>query len=96
MFPRVESDPTLTSVKWQKTLVKVCEKSHMVRKRLVLPNTMDLFTSRSTDFKIFSVAGIRSKWPELGQGPNSGHFRKLIKKGLRTADFRLFPAETGS
>jgi hypothetical protein len=66
MFPRVESDPTLTSLKGQKTF-EVSQIAHMARKRLDLPSAIELLTSRSIVFKLIWVAGIRPSWPELDQ-----------------------------
>ena len=96
MFPRVESDPTLTSPKGQKTFIEVSQKSHMARKRLDLTSAIELLISRSIVVKLIWVAGIRPRWPELGQGPNSGHFQKLIKNRLKIMNIRLFSADLGS
>ena len=68
----------------------------MARKRLDLTSAIELLTSRSIVFKLIWVAGIRPKWPELGQGPNSGHFQKLIKSRLKIMNIRLFSADLGS
>ena len=96
MFPRAESDPTLTSAKGQKTFIEVSQKSHVARKMLDLNSAIELLTSRSIVFKLIWVAGIRPRWPELGQGPNSGHVQKLIKNRLKTMNIRLFSADLGS
>ena len=54
--------------------MSVRQKMYMARARLELASTIALLAVRSIVCVLFWVAGIRPKWPELGQGPISGHF----------------------
>ena len=74
IFSSAESDPSLTTEKRYKTTLSVRQNMYMALARLDLVSMIVLLAVRSIICMLFWVAGIRPKWPELGQGPISGHF----------------------